>query len=425
MKAITHFRALPLCLALLLAPAAASGEFGGETLANADVIGLARAGMAPALIVAKIQSVPNAFDLSTRALIALKENGVADEVIQAMMLAAERSSAGSRLDQPRFRLELENIASSGRETGAAGLAWMLANREQTLPVLRRSLADSRPEIRAGVVLVLSRMGDRESLPALRNLLADPAPQVRSAAAQALYDMNDVSSLNAAEQAVSRQLTPLDGYARLLGHARLTRAAGPLGQALAANPEAEGRAAAAWALGEIGRAGAAGRPALEKALTDDAAPQVRRAAAEAIAKLRDARSAESLKEACRRDPEVRKTTLEAMADYPETIEFLVGVLNLGTDQIAVDELETARASLSRLAGEDFGLDGQRWSSWFAGSNRSGGGVFASAPGGSPAGIPDGGGVSARREVDVAAWGIVADPSGIPMAPQADDSRPASR
>ena len=416
MKAITSIRAFVFCLALAVSLAAGEGGIGEEILANSDVIGLARSGMASALIVAKIQSAPNAFDLSARALIALKENGVSDEVVKAMMLAAERSSDRARLDQPRFRLELENVASGGEEARAAGLAWMLSNREQAVPILRRSIADGRPEIRSAAILALSRLGDRESLPVLRNLLADPAPPVRNVASRALFEMNDGFSISAAERAVARQLAPLDGYARLLGHARLTRAAGSLGQALIANPDMEGRVAAAWALGEIGRTGVAGRPALEKALAEDADPRVRRSAAEAIAKLRDARSAESLKDACRRDPEVRKIALDAMADYPEAIEFLVGVMNLGADQIAADELELARISLNRLTGEDFGLDGRLWGAWFADSGRVGASL-AKAPAG-------GGASSGRREVDMSSWGLVADPSAIPMAPQADDLRSAS-
>ncbi|MCL2001059.1 MAG: HEAT repeat domain-containing protein, partial [Planctomycetes bacterium] len=388
--------------------------FGGEVLANSDVIGLSRANMTPEVIIAKIHSTPNIFDISTRSLIALKENGVSDDVIRAMMVAAERSSPHSVMDEGRFRTELENIAGGTPEAKNSGLAWMVANREQSRHALRRSLADSRPEIRAAAAQSLGRTGDRESLPAMRNLLTDPSHLVRAATAQALSDLNDVSAISAAEQAVARQLAPLDGYARLIGHARLTQSAGALGRALESNPDPLSRIAAAWALGEIGRAGIAGRPSLERALQSDPDPWVRREAVLAVAKLHDSQSAALLKDACRRDPEVRKTTLAAMFEYPETAEFLVWVLNLDPDQIAADELETARNSLARLTGQDFGLDGIRWSEWFA-ANRS---RFGDIP--PPISPPPVRPVT--PQVDVETWGIVTDSAVIPMAPQVADLGP---
>ncbi|MDR1518610.1 MAG: HEAT repeat domain-containing protein [Planctomycetota bacterium] len=401
------------CLALLAAAAAP----GGETLTNADVIAMTRAGLTAPLVIAKIQSSLAAFDLSTRGMIALKANGARDEVIQAMMLAAESQAARPRLDADRLRRELWNVAAGG-EAEAGGFSWILANREQALPEIVRAMADARPEIRAGAIAALSRLGARENLPAIRHRLTDPSPLTRRAAARALFELDDSASIADAEKAVTRQLTPLDGYARLLGHAKLTRSAGALGMALAACPDPQGRAASAWAIGEIGRAGIAGRPALEKALADDADPLVRREAALALAKFHDARSAAALQDACRRDPGVRKTTLAALADYPEATEFLAGVMNLGAEQISADELETARASLSRLTGEDFGLDGPRWSDWLARSardrGRAVGAPFSSAPAFDPP--------AARPEVDIEAWSIVADSAGIPMAPQVDDRRP---
>ncbi|MDR1535469.1 MAG: HEAT repeat domain-containing protein [Planctomycetota bacterium] len=416
------------CL-FLLAPLSAPGaEPFNERLANPDVIAMSRAGLAPQLIIAKVQSSANAFDLSTRGMIALKENGVRDEVIHAMMAAAENRGVRSGPDLGRLGRELENLASGAPAGKAESLAWLAANRGQLLPHIRRSLSEAKPEIRAGAILALARFKDGESLPAMRSLLTDISPVVRQADAQALFELNDPVSLSAAEQAVARQLQPTDGYARLLGYAKLTRSAASLARLLETGRDPNDRAAAAWALGEIGRVGTAGRPALEKALSSDPIPRVRREAALAIAKFHDAKSAAALQNACRQDPEVRKTTLAALADYPEATEFLVGVMNLGSDQIAADELEMARASLVRLTGEDYALDGSRWSKWFAESNR----VF-------PVGSPIAGNVTPSSQgilapaptvviggenrlpgpgIDVEAWSIVADSTGIPMAPQID-------
>jgi Domain of unknown function (DUF4410) len=54
-------------------------------LTNADVIALQKAGLAPAVILAKIQASPAAFDTSTKALAQLHADGVPQSVILAMI----------------------------------------------------------------------------------------------------------------------------------------------------------------------------------------------------------------------------------------------------------------------------------------------------------------------------------------------------
>jgi len=54
-------------------------------LTNADVVKLAAAGLPDAVILAKIKNSTCSFDLSTDALVALKQAGVRDPVIEAMM----------------------------------------------------------------------------------------------------------------------------------------------------------------------------------------------------------------------------------------------------------------------------------------------------------------------------------------------------
>ncbi len=261
---------------------------------------------------------------------------------------------------------------------------------------------------------------------MRNLLTDQSSQVRLVTAEALALLRDAPSINAAEQAVLRQVRPLDGYIRLVGHAKLTQSVPALATVLSGNPDAASRSAAAWAIGEIGRPGMAALPSLEAALSNDADPDVRRESVVALAKFHNANTASLLQNACRIDPAVRKSALEAMADYPETIEFLVGVMNLGADLIAADELEAARNSLTRLTGQDLGMDGSRWNDWFA-SNRSSfpsvagtsaGGGAAATTYSAPAVLEVATAGSGSGEVDFDRWSLVADTDDIPMALHVD-------
>lgn len=467
-------RTLAGCLALtivvwLMGVMAMGADFGASALTNDTIINYTQSRVSPSEIIAKINSSATNFDLSPEGVINLKHNGVPDEVLAVMTVASSRSAAqtqsggdafgalpelpalsatfatvgaSSSPDETRFTSELSNLASPIAEVRNAALAWMLANRESTLPLLRQALAGQDQGRQAAAAVALGRMKDRDSVADLRRLLVSSSRMVRENVADALAALEDTQSIAVAEQALGQASSgPLDGYIRLVGAARLVRASRQLGVILAGNPVAANRAAAAWALAEIGPPAAVAWPSVSKALADDDDPAVRREAARAVASLHDASSAKLLKSACRKDPDVRKITLQAMADYPETVEFLVGVMKLGTDQIAPDELDAARASLQKLTGQDFALDGDRWSQWFT-ANRS---QFA------PPDAPDSTGLAststltdlsqllggvhpgqseitaatapqtqtpAQGDVDMSAWGIVIDSTLIPMAPEVD-------
>jgi hypothetical protein len=75
----------PLAALALVAIAMGAGAQAPHRLRNADVIALQRAGLAPAVILAKIQASPAAFDTSTAALTQLNADHVPQSVILAMI----------------------------------------------------------------------------------------------------------------------------------------------------------------------------------------------------------------------------------------------------------------------------------------------------------------------------------------------------
>jgi hypothetical protein len=66
-----------------------------DTMTNDEVISLAKAGLNPTLIVGKIRTSKSDFDMSTDALIKLKQAGVSDEIVTAMLEAKSGKSIGA------------------------------------------------------------------------------------------------------------------------------------------------------------------------------------------------------------------------------------------------------------------------------------------------------------------------------------------
>lgn len=79
-----RLRATTLAFAMLFGQGS-----GDEVLTNDAVAAMAKAGLGASVIVAKIRSSPSDFDVSVDALIRLKQDGVDDEVINAMIEADE------------------------------------------------------------------------------------------------------------------------------------------------------------------------------------------------------------------------------------------------------------------------------------------------------------------------------------------------
>lgn len=66
-----------------------------EVMTNDEVISLTKAGLAASVVIGKIRTSKSNFDLSTNALIKLKQSGVSDDVVGAMLEAKSGKAAGS------------------------------------------------------------------------------------------------------------------------------------------------------------------------------------------------------------------------------------------------------------------------------------------------------------------------------------------
>lgn len=82
-----------LLFSLLLCFSAAT-VFAQDEMTNDEVISLTKAGLSGSIIVGKIKTTKTNFDLSTDALIKLKQAGVGDDVVAAMLEAKSGKSSG-------------------------------------------------------------------------------------------------------------------------------------------------------------------------------------------------------------------------------------------------------------------------------------------------------------------------------------------
>jgi hypothetical protein len=78
----------------------ASAAFSQEMMTNDEVISLTKAGLASSVIIGKIHTSKSNFDMSTDALIKLKQSGVGDDVVTAMLEAKSGVSTSKPASGP-------------------------------------------------------------------------------------------------------------------------------------------------------------------------------------------------------------------------------------------------------------------------------------------------------------------------------------
>jgi len=82
--------AVSLCFAFCL-----NAQAQGDVMTNDEVITLTKAGLSPAIIIGKIRTGKSNFDLSTDSLIKLKQSGVSDDIVSAMLEAKSGKSTAA------------------------------------------------------------------------------------------------------------------------------------------------------------------------------------------------------------------------------------------------------------------------------------------------------------------------------------------
>ena len=107
------------CVALAAAFAVSWADAADDALTNEDIVKLVEAGLGRAVIVVKIEESATAFDTSVDALVGLSKSGVDDEVVAAMVKAAQASSRSAAATPARKRSGAVEPTSAGKD----GNAW--------------------------------------------------------------------------------------------------------------------------------------------------------------------------------------------------------------------------------------------------------------------------------------------------------------
>ncbi|MBK9162462.1 MAG: hypothetical protein IPM21_00840 [Acidobacteria bacterium] len=95
MRAKSLSKTVALCLASLIFALLPSIQAQGEVVTNGSVIEMSRSGLSPEIIRSKILRSDTSFDVTAKALIELKENGVADDIIALMLERADAVLPGT------------------------------------------------------------------------------------------------------------------------------------------------------------------------------------------------------------------------------------------------------------------------------------------------------------------------------------------
>lgn len=152
-------------LGLLLVAAtsllAAAQSQGTVPLTNDDVIRMVRAKLSTGVIVTTVQSASFDFDLSPSGLIALKDAGVEDRIIEAMQARAQARERGSTTDaSTRVAPEKSELLASSKD------------RDEILRTFKTVLVDARQAKHFSSAQLKAALGRNKDFTALKLTIVD-------------------------------------------------------------------------------------------------------------------------------------------------------------------------------------------------------------------------------------------------------------
>ena len=158
---VERMRAMCAGASILMALVVVAAAQGTATLTNDDVLKMVRAQLAPGIIVTTIESSSAKFDVSPTGLIALKEAGVPENLIQAM--------------QEKMRKIAQGTSTDSATRTAPEKSELLADSKDPVIVLRQfktMLVDASKAVYFGTAQMKAALGQNKNFAALNVSIVD-------------------------------------------------------------------------------------------------------------------------------------------------------------------------------------------------------------------------------------------------------------
>ena len=340
-----------------------SGGVRAEQLTNADVISLVKAGMAQELIVSKIKSDDNAFDVKATALVELRQAGVTDPVIQVMIDEAQKRQ---KTRESSISLQIQSLASDVPETRQFAYIALMRAGPLAQERMTDALSNFDPKVRAAVISAFLKMDKKDAVTLIRVMLEDQASVVRLAAAEFLAEYDASVSGRKAQDRISRWRIDrpgdsIDADIRLVGLVGRKEALPAIRVIIQESSNEDVRLQGIWAVGEM--QDVAAREVLNRLLMQDRSAKVRLNSAQVLAGFPgNEGSVDAIKHAIDIDETNRPALLELAPLFPVK-RLAPALITLLAEKMPESHTEAAVAALRRMTHQDFGRDVSKWLAWW--------------------------------------------------------------
>ncbi|MHC4872495.1 MAG: HEAT repeat domain-containing protein [Planctomycetota bacterium] len=336
-----------------------------EELSNKDIVDLVKSGIKADLIKGKIKKSDNMFDVTAKAMVELRNSKVPDDVIEVMLKEAERTES-KRIT--KINVEIQSLASPRREARQAAYLSLLKMGHLSKSRMLKVLTESRdPKVKAALAEAMGKMKIEDSVPYLRILLEDSSPAVRSKSGDSLYMMLDKEECRKLADKGIRKWMPSDencfaeGYIRMAGNLGDDKDGDFMIRVLEESDRPSERKAAASALANIKNEKAV--DILERAMIVDSSSEVRNAAAKTLAVKGNSGSIEAFGKALRKKGSDKAHLFRMLSSFKDKDVIPILITCFGIEELKEEEENVLIDVLRRKTKEDFGNKMAKWLQWW--------------------------------------------------------------
>jgi hypothetical protein len=230
----------------VMPPTVASDTVNSEVLTNDSIVQLVKADMSEEILISMIKTQPTRFDVGKDGVLALKTNGVSDNIIKEMVLRGQgasttlqaRPSLPAKLnDEPEVVVPMQptiattNIISDpaveklcealdqdnpGKVKGALNKLRdkkLKDNASQAVPKILPCLANSKPDVVREALKTLAAIGNPDAVPAILPLLTNERPDIVREACRTLAAIGNKDTIPSLEPLLMNPRSDISDEAR--------------------------------------------------------------------------------------------------------------------------------------------------------------------------------------------------------------------